>query len=224
LTPVSLISAAIIAIPLFLFGFIAQAVAEHKPLKFDRYIMTALRDRSDPSVPVGPAWLREAARDVTSLGSNIVLGIVIFAVVGYLFFDHKPAVAALMLIAVIGGVALNDLLKYVFARPRPHFVMHAARVFTTSFPSGHATLSAIAYLTMGVLLARTQHSFAISLYFISLAVFLTAIIGVSRVYLGVHYPTDIVAGWCIGGAWAMACWVLMMWLQRGGQVESPVPL
>lgn len=186
--------------------------------------MLALRDSASPSIPIGPAWLQEAARDVTSLGSSIVLGIITFAVAGYLFLAHKPAVAWLMLIAVLGGVALNNLLKFAFARPRPDFVTHAVRVFTTSFPSGHATLSAITYLTIGALLARTHPSFTMSLYFMSLAIFLTMLIGVSRIYLGVHYPTDIFGGWCIGAAWAMGCWVLMAWLQNAGQVEPPSPL
>ncbi len=186
--------------------------------------MLALRNSANPSVPIGPAWLQEAARDITSLGSIIVLGIITFSVVGYLFLAGKPAVAWLMLIAVLGGVVLNTFLKFAFARPRPDFVSHAARVFTTSFPSGHATLSAITYLTMGALLARTHPFFTISLYFMSLAIFLTVLIGVSRIYLGVHYPTDILGGWCIGTAWAMVCWVLMAWLQNAGQVEPPSPL
>lgn len=213
-----------IAFLLFAFGFIAQAVAEGEPLKFDRRVMLALRNSATPAAPIGPAWLQEAARDLTSLGSNIVLGIITFSVVGFLFLAGKPAVAWLMLIAVVGGVVLNNLLKFVFARPRPDFVIHAARVFTTSFPSGHATVSAIAYLTIGALLARTEPSFAISFYFMSLAVVLTVLIGVSRIYLGVHYPTDILGGWCIGAAWAMGCWVLMAWLQNAGQVEPPSPL
>ncbi len=150
--------------------------------------------------------------------------IITFAVAGFLLLTRKPGVACLILIAVLGGLTLNNLLKFMFARPRPDFVTHAARVFTTSFPSGHATLSAIAYLTMGALLARTQPSFTISLYFMSLAAFLTVLIGVSRIYLGVHYPTDILGGWCIGAAWAMGCWVLMAWLQSAGQVEPPSPL
>ena len=212
-----------IAVLLFAFGFIAQEVAEGTQLTFDRRVMLALRNSAKPSVPIGPVWLQEAARDITSLGSTIVLGIITFSVVGFLFLARKPAVAWLMLIAVLGGVALNNLLKFAFARPRPDFVTHAARVFTTSFPSGHATLSAIAYLTMGALLARTEPSFTISLYFMSLATFLTVLIGVSRIYLGVHYPTDILGGWCIGAAWAMACWVLMAWLQNAGQVEPPSP-
>ena len=213
-----------IAVLLFAFGFIAQEVAEGKLLTLDRHIILALRNPDNPSVPIGPAWLQEAARDITSLGSIIVLGIITFAVAGYLFLAGKPAVAWLMLIAVFGGITLNNLLKFAFARPRPDFVAHAARVFTTSFPSGHATLSAITYLTIGALLARTYPSFIMGLYFMSLAAFLTVLIGVSRIYLGVHYPTDVLGGWCIGVAWAMACWVLMSLLQNGGQVEPPSPL
>jgi len=210
-----------IAILLFAFGFIAQEVTEGK---LDRHIILALRNPDNPSVPIGPPWLQEAARDITSLGSIIVLVIITFAVAGYLFLAGKPAVAWLMLIAVFGGVTLNNLLKFVFARPRPDFVTHAARVFTTSFPSGHATLSAITYLTIGALLARTYPSFIMGFYFMSLAAFLTVLIGVSRIYLGVHYPTDVLGGWCIGVAWAMACWVLMSLVQNGGRVEPPSPL
>ncbi len=213
-----------IAALLFVFGFIAQAVAARKPSGFDSYVMLALRKSTDEPIPIGPPWLQEAARDVTSLGSIVVLLIITFAVAGFLLLTRKPGVACLILIAVLGGLTLNNLLKFMFARPRPDFVTHAARVFTTSFPSGHATLSAIAYLTMGALLARTQPSFTISLYFMSLAAFLTVLIGVSRIYLGVHYPTDILGGWCIGAAWAMGCWVLMAWLQSAGQVEPPSPL
>ena len=193
-------------------------------MTFDRQIILALRNPANPSVPIGPAWLQEAARDITSLGSNIVLGIITFAVAGYLFLVHKPSVAWSMLIAVLGGGALNNLLKVAFARPRPDFSIRAVRVFTTSFPSGHATLSAITYLTIGALLARTYPSLTMSLYFMSLAIFLTVLIGLSRIYLGVHYPTDIFGGWCIGAAWAMGCWVLMAWLQNTGQVEPPSPL
>ena len=209
---------------LFAFGFIAQEMAKGKTSAFDRQVMLALRSSADPSVPVGPAWLPEAARDVTSLGSIIVLVIITLAVVGYLFLAGKSAVAWLMLIAVVGGIVLSDLLKFAFGRARPDVVTPLARVFTTSFPSGHATLSAITYLTIGAILARSQPSSTISLYFMSLAAFLTMLIGVSRIYLGVHYPTDVLAGWCIGAAWAMGCWAIMTYLQSVGQVESPSPL
>ena len=209
---------------LFAFGFIAQEVAKGKTLAFDRAVMLALRSSADPSVPIGPAWLPEAARDVTSLGSIIVLVIITLAVVGYLFLVGKSAVAWLMLIAVVGGIALSDLLKFAFARARPDVVPPLARVFTTSFPSGHATLSAITYLTIAAVLAPSQPSSTISVYFMSLAVFLTVLIGISRIYVGVHYPTDVLGGWCIGAAWAMGCWAIMTYLQSVGQVEPPSPL
>src|SRR5208282_6526152 len=106
-----------LAVLLLAFGIIAQ-VAGGAPSTFDRSAMLAFRKSSNPSVPIGPAWLQEAARDITSLGSIMVLGIITFAVVGYLFLARKPAVAWLMLIAVLGGVALNNLLKFAFARPR----------------------------------------------------------------------------------------------------------
>lgn len=220
----ALISLFLIATLLLMFGFIAQWSARGKPSAFDSRILLALRNSTKPSAPRGPAWLQEAARDVTSLGSIIVLAIVTFSVVGYLFLTHRPGAASLMLIAVFGGLALNNLLKVFFARPRPGFVTHATRVFTTSFPSGHATLSSITYLTIGALLARTFPTFPGSLYFMSLAIFLTVLVGISRAYLGVHYPTDILGGWCIGAAWAVVFWSLTVWLQHGAQVEPPSPV
>ncbi len=209
-----LMSVLTISVLLFAFGLIAQEVSEGELLTFDKSVMRALRNPANPSIPIGPLWLQEAARNITSLGSTIVLGIISLAVVGYLFLARKTAEAWLILGAVLGGIALNNLLKFAFARARPDFVSPAARVFTTSFPSGHATLSAITYLTIGALLAQTHSSFTIRLYFMSLAAFLTVLIGLSRIYLGVHFPTDVLGGWCIGAAWAMGCWVLVAWLQN----------
>jgi undecaprenyl-diphosphatase len=197
-----------IALLLFAFGIVAQEVAAGESLAFDRRIILAFRDAAHSSEPWGPAWFQEAARDVTGLGSIVVLTMVTVAVAGYRFLVRKFTSAWLMLIAVFGGMALNELLKSAFARPRPDFVAHATRVFTASFPSGHASLSAITYLTIAALLAQCQSSLMIRLYFMSLAVFLTMLIGVSRIYLGVHYPTDVLGGWCIGAAWAIACWVI----------------
>jgi undecaprenyl-diphosphatase len=208
---------------LLVFGLVARAASARKPSTFDAYVMAALRTSAAEPVPIGPAWLQEAARDVTSLGSVVVLTAITFAIAGYLYLTRKPGIAWLMLIAVLGGLALNSLLKFAFARPRPGLVTHAPRVFTASFPSGHATLSAIAYLTIAALLAPTSHSFALSVYFISLAILLTGLVGLSRIYLGVHFPTDVLAGWCLGAVWAIGCWYLTAWLQQGGHVEPPSP-
>jgi undecaprenyl-diphosphatase len=220
----ALIAILAIACLLFAFGVIAQNVIAGTSLAFDQKVVLALRDPGNPSAPVGPAWAQEAARDLTSLGSIIVLLIVTCAVAIYLFLARQYAAAWLLLVAVFGGMAMNDLLKLAFARPRPDHVYQAARVFTSSFPSAHAELSAITYLTMAALLAQSQSSFKIGQYFVALATLLTISIGVSRVYLGVHYPTDVLGGWCIGAAWALACWVLMTWLQRGGWIEPRGPV
>lgn len=203
-----------IAILLFVFGLIAET-ARGVPLPLDRAVMSALRNSADPSTPIGPAWLREVARDITSLGSTTVLGMVTSVIVGYQLLGHRWAVAGLITIAVLGGIALNNILKFAFARPRPNLITPPSRMYTSSFPSGHAMISAIAYLTMGALLARSYPPFPFGFGLMLLATLVTALIGVSRVYLGVHYPTDILGGWCIGGAWAIVSWLLIVWLQNG---------
>lgn len=207
----------------FAFGLIAQNVTAGRTSAFDHRIILALRDPGNPSAPIGPAWLQEAARDLTSLGSIVVLVIITLGFAGYLFLARKHAAGWLMIVAVFGGMALNEALKAAFARPRPDLVYQAARVFTSSFPSEHAELSAIAYLTIAALLAHSQASFKIGLYFIALAVLLTVLIGVSRVYLGVHYPTDVFGGWCVGAAWALGCWLLVTWIERRHQVNPRSP-
>lgn len=204
---------------LLCFGFIAQEVVEAEPIAFDRWVMLAFRHASDPSLPIGPRWLPEAARDITALGSTVVLGIVLLGVTGYFFAAGKRHTGWFVLATVLGGTAINSLLKLGFARPRPDLVTPLTHVLTLSFPSGHAALSAICYLTLGALLAQTQASRTIRIYFIVTAILLTLLVGLSRIYLGVHYPTDVLAGWCIGIAWALICWTVMSHFQRGGEIE-----
>ena len=208
---------------LLCFGFIAQAVIEGEPIAFDRWVLLAFRDASNLSLPVGPRWLPEAARDITALGGTVVLGIVLLVVTGYFFAAGKRHTGWFVLATVLGGTALNTTLKLVFARPRPDLVTPLTQVLTMSFPSGHAALSAICYLTLGALLAQAHASRAIRTYFIAIALTLTLLIGVSRVYLGVHYPTDVLAGWCIGFAWAAICWSIMNYFQRRGEIEPAAP-
>ena len=203
------------------FGWLAGEVMEGDTEAFDRKLLGLFRSAADPTRPVGPAWLVEMARDVTALGSFSVLAILLLAVVGYLLLAGRPRAASLVLIAVIGGDAISHLLKMGFERARPDIAGQAARVFTASFPSGHATLSAITYLTMGALLTRITPSHGIRVFFMSVALLLTFLVGVSRIYLDVHYPTDVLAGWCIGSAWALACWAVMARLQAEGQVSGP---
>ena len=201
------------------FGHIAEEVLEGDATKFDQTILLFFRSANDLSDPIGPPWVEEMARDITALGSYAVLSIIFCAVVAYLLMAQQRAAAFWILAAVGGGVLLSNVLKFVYERPRPDLVPHAARVFTTSFPSGHATLSAITYLTLGALLASLHDSLRFKIYFLCLAGLLMVAVGISRIYLGVHYPTDVLAGWCIGAAWAAFCWSIFRWLQGRGHIE-----
>lgn len=203
------------------FGHIAEEVIEGDATKFDQTILLFFRSFNDLSDPIGPPWVEEMARDITALGSYAVLSVVVCAVIIYLLMAGQRASAFWIFTAVVGGVLLSNALKLVFERPRPDIVAHAARVFTTSFPSGHATLSAITYLTLGALLAGLHETLRFKIYFLSLAILLTIAVGISRIYLGVHDPTDVLAGWCIGAAWAAFCWSIFNWLQNRGRIEPP---
>lgn len=211
---------ALVAALILAFGYLAAEVMEGDTAAFDRAVIMAFRTGGNPADPIGPPWLEEMGRDVTALGSYAFLSFVLIAVLGYLLLVGKRAMALLLAVAVIGGAVLSTFLKIGFDRPRPD-LPHAARVFTASFPSGHATLSAITFLTLGAILTRVEAERRVKVYFVAIAVFLTVMVGVSRIYLGLHYPTDVIAGWAIGAAWAILCWAVALYLQQHGQVEQP---
>jgi undecaprenyl-diphosphatase len=204
-SPMSVVATPIV---LLILGFLAGAMRE-KLLTLDYGVMLAIRN-ANHSAPMGPTWLREMARDVTSLGSTTVLATVILTVGGYFLLTGETSVTCLLTGAALGGLGLNSILKFVFARPRPIIVAETTRLYTSSFPSGHASLSAIVYLTIAALLAL--HNPALAAFFISFAILLTLIVGLSRIFLGLHYPTDVVAGWCIGASWSMFFWQMIAWL------------
>jgi undecaprenyl-diphosphatase len=178
-----------------------------------------MRDADDRTDPLGPVWAEETARDVTALGSLAILAFITLTAAAFLWLQDKRGLALYVLVAVGGGALASSLLKLGFDRPRPDLVPHGNVVYTSSLPSGHAMISAIAYLTLGALLARAQAGLRLKAFLLGLALFLTVCVGVSRVYLGVHWPTDVLAGWAAGAAWALVCWVVAEWLHRRGRLE-----
>jgi undecaprenyl-diphosphatase len=206
---------------LILWGFLelAEEVFEGETHHFDEWLLRSLRQADDPGTPIGPVWLKEVARDVTALGSPAVLSLFTVAVAGYLYLDRKRHLAGILLTAVVTGVFLTFGLKSLFDRPRPDIVPHLSEVYSRSFPSGHSMMSAVVYLTLGILVATVLEQPRLHAYVIGLAVVLTLAVGMTRVYLGVHYPTDVLAGWAAGFAWALACRLVVRQLQRTGHVE-----
>jgi undecaprenyl-diphosphatase len=205
-----------------LWGFVelmevARAAAPHA---FDTEILLAFRHAGQPDNPIGPPWLQGAVRDVTALGSSTVLVLITTATIIYLLLIRRPATALFMFVAVAGGQVLSSLLKLEVDRPRPDLVSHLVNETSLSFPSGHAMLSAVTYLTLGSLAARFLPDRRTKNFVLGLAVLITVLVGLSRVYLGVHWPSDVLAGWCAGFAWAMLCWLVARLLQRRKMVAD----
>jgi len=205
----------------WLFVEVADEVGEGETQALDERLLLALRTPGDSSDPIGPGWLEEVGRDLTALGGIAGLSLLTIAVVGHLLLARKPRAAAFVAAAVTGALLLSLALKHSFDRPRPDLVPHMSEVLTSSFPSGHSMLSAAVYLTLGALLARLQASLVLKAYVLLWALFLSFLVGLSRVYVGVHWPSDVLGGWAAGASWAALCWLLARALQRRGEVESP---
>ncbi|OHB68658.1 MAG: hypothetical protein A2Y77_15845 [Planctomycetes bacterium RBG_13_62_9] len=216
-----LIALAIIVVTSWLAAELADEVLEGTTQKYDEWVLRQLRTPGDLHDPVGPEWFEDMWRDITALGGSAVLTLVTAGVAGYLLMQRHRRTLVLLLAATLGGLIVTLLLKSLFARPRPEFAAPDAYVLTASFPSGHSMLSAVVYLTLGALLARTSTQYRAKLYFVGMAMLVTMLVGFSRVYLGVHYPTDVLAGWSVGLIWALLCWLVARFLQRRGAIEQP---
>lgn len=190
--------------------------------KFDETLLLAFRTPGQPAIPLGPHWLPQAMMDLTALGGPAVLTLLALSVVGFLLLERKGRIALLVVISVVGGLLLSGVMKKGFQRPRPEIVPHLTHENSTSFPSGHSMLSAVTYLTLGTLLARHYRDHRLKIFFLTAAAVIAFLVGLSRVYLGVHYPSDVLAGWCAGTAWALFCDLSARWLQHRGQVEPEV--
>jgi undecaprenyl-diphosphatase len=203
----------------WLFAGLTGEVLENDTQAFDRWLLDALRSPADPAWPRGPLWLVETGRDITAFGSPTAVILLTGAVLGYLWLQRRFGALWFVVVATVGGGLLGRLLKEVFARERPS-PLPCLWVSSPSFPSGHAVLAAVVYLTLGILLARLEPRPLLKAYFLGVMVVLAFLVGLSRVYLGVHYPTDVLAGWAVGLVWALLCWLATRYLQQRGVVEN----
>lgn len=199
----------------WVFVGLAVAVKAGETRTLDEEILRAIRPANRP------VWVDETVRDVTALGGTTVLALVTAAVTGFLVLRRQHHAAILVAAALAGGLILNLALKDWFGRPRPAVIEPLAHVSSASFPSGHSLLATVVYLTLGALLARLVQERPVKVYLLSLVFALVFLIGLSRIYLGVHYPTDVLAGWTAGLVWAILCWLVARRLQQRGAVEPP---
>jgi undecaprenyl-diphosphatase len=217
--PLVMVAALLVVLGIWVFAILYRDVRGGETADFDARILRALRQPDDPAHLRGPVWTETLVRDMTALGGVFVLALVVGAVCGFLILIRRYHMMWLVLVATVGATSINSTIKHVVDRPRPQIVPKLTDVRSESFPSGHSAMSAAVYLTLGALLAQTVSNWRIKLYFVFVALLVTFLVGVSRVALGVHYPTDVLAGWTTGLVWALLCWMAARYLQRRGAIE-----
>ena len=158
--------------------------------------------------------IAEIAENITALGGVPVLTLVLVSILGYMLLRRDFAHALYVAVVVGGGLFISLGLKSLFDRPRPTLVEPLEPVGTASFPSGHSMISAFVYLTLAALIAANEEQRSVKLYVLGVALVFTGLVGLSRIFLGVHYPTDVLAGWMAGLAWAIICWIGYVLLGR----------
>lgn len=211
-------SLAVIAAALLGFIEIADEMAEGEAHGFDMAVLQALHpDPANPADPIGPFWLDHAAADLTALGSVAVLVTIALLASGFLVLQRKRVEAGMIAVAFAGGLTISQSLKEFFSRERPPEIYRASEILNASFPSGHALLSAVVFLTLGAMLAQASKGRALRIFIMGAAIVLVLVVGLTRIYLGVHWTTDVLAGWSVGAGWATLCWLMGLWLKRRGQ-------
>jgi Membrane-associated phospholipid phosphatase len=260
LEPASLMAVLVLLVAGWIFIELADSIADGETLRFDPWLLRALRTKDDPAIPIGPWWVSVMARDCTSLGGYfclilftavtagylyldqkkflsrfliasalsgyISLGgyfcLILFTAVtaGYLYLDQKKFLSRFLIASALSGYIVSTVLKMTFQRARPDLVPHLDVVASSSFPSGHSMNAAVVYLTLGTLLATAARRQRLKVYVIGVALFITVMVGLSRIYLGVHYPTDVLAGWMAGLVWAILCYLVARILQKRRKLQE----
>jgi len=204
----------VVAGGLVLFADLAEDLEEGENQSFDEAILAWTHPYPDTHDAIGPAWLQEAMMDFTSLGGLAVLVLFALIAVGFLLMQKKPWSALMLGVALGGGLMLSEGMKAVFDRGRPPEIYQAVETINASFPSGHTLMSTVFYLTLGVMLERIFARRRLKIYVMGVAILIAGLVGISRVYLAAHWASDVLAGWALGAAWAMVCWLITYAVQR----------
>lgn len=216
----ALVAAAVSAALAMGFYSLSRAVVRGSTGDLDERLLLAMRNAVDLADPIGPRWVEEVGRDFTALGGVAVLSLITATVASFFWLASMRRAAVYVAIASAGAILIATALKQSFDRPRPDLVPHGAIVYTSSFPSGHSTMAAAVYLTLGLVASRFVPRRRLKFLLVGVAMLVTAAVGVSRVYLGVHWPSDVLGGWAVGASWALVCWCVAIWLQDHGVIEQ----
>jgi undecaprenyl-diphosphatase len=216
-----LASLLVLCLGVWAFAAVADEVGEQEHQALEEHLMRALRNPANLAEPVGPKWIEQVAIDISALGGATVVILLSMCVGGHLLLRRRWRRVVLLVVTIAGGHLLSHTLKLAYGRERPSVVPHLAEVDSASFPSGHSLSSSVIYLTIGALLAQAAARRREKIYLMGLAFALTFLIGASRVFLGVHYPSDVIAGWIAGTAWALACWMVATRLRGARKGAKP---
>jgi undecaprenyl-diphosphatase len=216
--PWLLIGAGAVAVAVLILGLVGTLIDRGWQFGFDSSILLAMRGGTMHGTPIGPVWLKQAMIDVTAMGGETALVVIVTIIVGFLAVQRHWLTFWLVLGGTISGSVAVGIAKALIGRARPALTDHLVQVTSASFPSGHAANSAIIYLTIASLIVQIVEERRARTYILIVAALLVTAIGVSRVYLGVHWPSDVIAGWSFGTLWALAWWALGAWarLRRAG--------
>jgi undecaprenyl-diphosphatase len=190
------------------FALVAMLVLPDQLGGFDSAGLQYFRSGPD-SVPRGPPALLEAVRDLTALGGVLLRNLFAMIAIAALMLVRLRREATLLAATILSGWVVNTLIKVLVGRPRPTIVSHLAEAGGSSFPSGHSFNSAVVYMGIALAMAALSARRGVRWTLIAGAAVLTALIAISRVWLGVHYPSDVLAGWLGGMGWALTASALL---------------
>lgn len=194
---------------LVVFATLTAMLAVPETQQFDEEMVRNLRRLDDPSRPIGPAWFQELARDFTALGGYGVLVTITVLITTFLHLERRPARGHFVLAVIVSAYLLSMILKQLIGRPRPEIVPWLSHFHSPSFPSAHSMMSAVTYLSLGLMLSDLSSRRAVKVFVVVAPLTVSAFVSFSRVYMGVHYPTDVIAGWSLGMSWALVCWLVV---------------